>query len=441
MSMNRLEIIQHPERSCNFSKSVDLKIGTKTITTPAFSLRVKNEVELDLLLQLKRKYSLRFLSTYVVRLLDAPRSLHWKIKELSQKNLLGEAAKPDFPKSLQTDLIFVDPALEYLLYHAEDTLSKFQSLFFLPKTVRDYALRCSNEQKVREKKDFKKWQEAYHRKFWSDILDDEQKRTRLIRDFHELEIKNKADVLIPPVPLITSQTLLDASIKINEKSREFSRGKKESADYFLLRIDAHRNDEIMDKIKQHIENSEDCRLTIFKIKNMNLNNEESTVEKNAFKSLLMELAFISSHVPNKAFMLLEAGNQTFPSALTGFDIVSTSFNGDKDDRHSRIARSPYAKWYDPEYMNYRSREELVQIKNNNGQNAIPCNCPVCLAPSFLTEDQSEYNRNVKKHYIFCRNSEMKEIYDAIEKKTIGLAADKISRSQLKNLVDLIPWNQ
>jgi hypothetical protein len=40
-------------------------------------------------------------------------------------------------------------------------------------------------------------------------------------------------------------------------------------------------------------------------------------------------------------MLLEAGNQAFPSALTGFDIVSSSFNGDKDDRH--IARAGDAR--------------------------------------------------------------------------------------------------
>ncbi|MDH5634405.1 MAG: hypothetical protein OEY30_01115 [Candidatus Bathyarchaeota archaeon] len=194
----------------------------------------------------------------------------------------------------------------------------------------------------------------------------------------------------------------------------------------------------MDRIKQHIEAAEDTRLTIFKFKYMNLNSEERTLEKNAFKSLLMELSFIASRLENKAFMLLEGANQTFPSALTGFDIVSSSFNGDKEDRHTRREHSPFAKWYDPEYMIYRSRDELMQIISNN-YNVVPCHCPICTsASSFLTEDFTEYNRNVKMHYLFCREAEMKEIFDGTKQKTTPMGRDKLQRSQLKNLIDLIP---
>ena len=128
--------------------------------------------------------------------------------------------------------------------------------------------------------------------------------------------------------------------------------------------------------------------------------------------------------------------------MTGFNIVSTSFNGDKDDRHSRKKRSPYGKWYDPEYMIYRSREELFKIINNSEQKTIPCSCPPCSSPAtFMTDDESEYNRKVKAHYIFAREAEMKEIYDAIKNRTIGMARDRVDRSQLGNLKDLIPWNQ
>ena len=443
MSVDRLEVIQYPERSCNFSQSVDLKIGKKSVTTPTFSLRVKTERELDLLLDIKSKHSLRFLSSYVVRLLDTPNTLYYKIKaSKQQKNLLGQVAEPIFLNSLETDLVFVDPALEYLYYHAEDTLHKCTSLFFIPKILRDYAQRCLRERKVRIRGSFQEWQESYHNKFWKEIYEDESKRTKLIRDFHSIEIDNKVDALLPPVPLTYTTRLLETSILINQKSRELSRGKKESADYFLLRTDALKNEEIMSQIKQHIEESEDTRLTVFKFKNMNLNLEEASLEKNAFNSLSMELAIISKHVKNKAFMLLESGNQTFPAALTGFNIVSTSFNGDKEDRHSRKTRSPYAKWYDPEYMIYRSRKELFDIINNSEQKTIPCNCPPCSSPaSFMADDEFEYNRKVKSHYIFCREAEMKEIYEAIEKRTIGLAADKINRSQLGNLKDLVPRNQ
>jgi hypothetical protein len=441
MSQNRLEVIQHIGRSCNFSKSVDLRIGQKTIVTPNFSLRVKNSDELDLLLRFKTKHSLNFLSSYVIRLLDTPRTLYHKIQTMAQTNLLGQSAESAFSSSLNNDLVIIDPALEYLHYHAEDTLSKIVSLFFLPKTLRDYAQRCMKEKKVREKKDFLKWQEASHRRFWTDIYEDDAKRMRFIRDFHTLEIKNKADILIPPVPLITSSHLLDIAISINDRGRELARDKRESADYFLLRTDILRDEDVMDRIKQHIENAEDTRFTIFKFKYMNLNSEERTREKSAYKSLLMELALISQRIENKAFMLLEAGNQVFPSALTGFDIISSSFNGDKEDRHIRREHSPFAKWYDPEYMIFRSRDELMQIITNNGD-VLPCDCPICITPSaFLTNDPSEYNKNVKLHYLFRRNSEMSEIFDAIKNKTVTMGANRLQRSQLKNLVDLVPYSK
>jgi len=438
MSTSRLEVIHYPDRSSDFSKSFDLKIGQKTIMTPNFCVRLKNSEELDLLLTMKSKHSPSFISSYVVRLLDTPRTLYSKIRAIPQRSLFGSTMEEPFSSSLNRDLIFIDPALEHLHYHAENTLPKIASLFFLPKILREYAQRCIKERKVREKKDFQKWQEAFYRRFWTDIYEDDSKRTRLIRDIHTLEIKNKADVLIPPVPLITSSHLLDIAILINERSGEFARGKRESADYFLLRVDALRKDEIMDRIKQHIENSEDTRLTILKFKYMNLNSEERALEKTAYKSLLMELSLIAQHAENKAFMLLEGANQVFPSALTGFDIVSSSFNGDKEDRHSRGERSPFAKWYDPEYMIHRSREELMQIISNNG-NIVPCNCPICTTPSsFLTDDFIEYNQNVKLHYLFSRNTEMKEIFEAVKQKTTRMGVDKLQRSQLKNLVDLIP---
>lgn len=440
MSLKRLEVVHHPDRKNKFSKSVDLKIGQKKIMTPNFALRLKNTEELDLFLRLKSRYSLNFLSTYVVRLIDVSRTLYPKIKALPrrQKKLFGGPIEEPFSVSLSRDVILTDPALEYLHYDVESILRRITSLFFLPKTIRDYAKRCLRGKKTRKRYDYRKWREAHHRKFWNDIYKDDSKRTRMIRDIHNFEIKNKADILIPPVPLITSPRLLDIAFLINERSRELARGKKESADYFLLRADALRNDEIMDRIKQHIENAEDTRLTIFKFKYLNLNSEERTLEKNAYKTLLMELSLASQNIENKAFMLLEGANQIFPSALTGFDLISSSFSGDKEDRHSRRERSPFAKWYDPEYMIYRSRRELMQIIDNNG-GAVPCHCPICVSPSaFLTSDFIEYNRNVKRHYLFCRQAEMEEIFNAIRRKTTAIGVDKLQRSQLKNLADLIP---
>jgi len=151
MSFNRLEVIHHPERRNRFSKSVDLRIGQKKVMTPNFALRLKNTEELDLLLHLKTRYSLNFLSTYVVRLVDTPRTLYPKIKTLSQRTLFGGTSEEPFSSSLKRDIVFIDPALEYLYYDVENILRRITSLFFLPRILRDYAKRCLKGKKTRKK--------------------------------------------------------------------------------------------------------------------------------------------------------------------------------------------------------------------------------------------------------------------------------------------------
>jgi len=99
MSTSRLEVIHYPERNSDFSKSVDLKIGQKTIMTPNFSIRLKNSEELDLLLNMKSKYSPSFISSYVVRLLDTPRTLYSKIRAMPQRSLFGNALEEPFSSS------------------------------------------------------------------------------------------------------------------------------------------------------------------------------------------------------------------------------------------------------------------------------------------------------------------------------------------------------
>ena len=152
----------------------------------------------------------------------------------------------------------------------------------------------------------------------------------------------------------------------------------------------------------------------------------------------MELSFLSQHIENKSFALFESGNQTFPSALTSFAIVSTSFSLDREDRHHRQKRSPFAKWYDPLSMTFRDKQTLaILMENNDGH--IPCHCPICReSPSFMKSEFTEYNRATKKHYMRIRDQEMKEIFAAIKKQDALMGFEKLQRSSLKNLTDIVP---
>jgi hypothetical protein len=262
-----------------------------------------------------------------------------------------------------------------------------------------------------------------------------------MRDTFALELKCRADILVPPVPLITNSHLLNVAILMNEKSRAFAPAldneKRECADYFIIKPQILRNEHIMSTIKEYVSDSETL-LTLFKFKNLNLCDETLALERIAFKSFLMELALVTQHSEKKAFGLLEAGNQTFPAAFSSFAIVSTGFNLDREDRRKdQKDLSPFANRYDPTNMTMQNKETfLTTVKNNH---AIPCDCQICTeTPDVPKDDFIEYNRIAKAHYLLCREQEMKEIVTGIEKQESQMGFEKLQRSSLKNLIDIIP---
>lgn len=434
MSAHNLQVVHRkPKRRCKFSESVDLKINNKTVITPIFAPRLKNASELKLYLNLKSAYAPTHLSALVVRQLDVGKTLYHRLKKVSQTNLLGETIDNKFLSCLEQDLILVDPALEYL-YHYPN-MRRLAHSPFVSRIIRDYAVHFL--EKLESEKKPAKFRDTEHKNFWTRVYKEAAKRMKLIRDTFNVEMRCRTDIFVPPVPLITSSHLLDVAIFMNRKSRAFAEGKKECADYFILKERTLRDNHIMTAIKEYIASSP-SPLTIFKLKYMNLNKEELSLERSAFKDLLVELSFLFQNVKNKSFALFEAGNQTIPSALTGFAIVSTSFGMDREDWRGRKKVTPFANWYDPLSLTLRDKDTLSTLIANNG-GRIPCHCPTCTAsPSFINYGFAEYNKKTKEHYMFCREQEMKEIFSAIEKQDALMGFEKIQRSSLKNLIDIIP---
>ena len=441
MSVNKLKVIHYKDRRCKHSESVDLKINNKTLVSPVFAPRLKNANELNLFLEMKSKSAPIYLSTYVVRLFDVGKTLRYRLKKASQTNLLGETTDTVFSSSLERDIILIDPALEYLFYIAN--MSRLEHSPYVSSLIRAYARRFIKEREKVKKAGkeapvgVNESREIMHANFWTCIYKEANKRMKLIRDTFRAEMKYRADLFIPPVPLVTSSHLLDVAIFMNEKSQAYTEGKSECADYFILKRHVLTNNRMMATIKQYIENSP-SPLTIFKFKNLNLNHEDLSLERRAFRDLLAELSFLSQHVENKAFAFFEAGNQTFVSALSSVALVSTSFNLDREDRRRHTEISRFMSWYDGDSMTLRNKKTFETIiENNNGE--IPCHCPVCSSsPSYIGNEFTEYNRKTKTHYLHRREQEMKEVYDAIEKQDALMGFDKIRRSSLKNLVDVIP---
>ena len=447
MSSSRIEITHHPERKCKFSESMDLTINNKKLVTPTFSPRLKSESELKIYSTVRSLYDPQYLSAQVVRLLDAGRTVYYPKKHKVPLNIVDQTLSTPPPQSGE-NVLLIDPALEYLYYTAN--MGRIANTPFVPRAVNTYVKNyMAKEKKIVEAK--KKGEEALstqllrdaeHTNFWSCVDKDTNMRTKLMRDTFTLELKCGADVLVPPVPLITNAHLLNIAIMMNEKSRAFAPAlddeKRDCADYFIIKSQILKNEHIMSTIKEYVADTE-TSITLFKFKNLNLCDETLALERAAFKSFLMELALVTQHSEKKAFGLLEAGNQTFPAAFSSFAIVSTGFNLDREDRRKdQKDISPFTNRYDPTNMTMQNKETFLTVLENN-ENTIPCDCSICTTnPDTPRNDFIEYNRLAKEHYLLCREKEMKEIVEAIEKQESQMGFDKIMRSSLKNLADIIP---
>lgn len=445
-SNSKIQITHYPERKCKFSESMDLVINNKTVVTPAFAPRLKSDGELKVYSTVKGLYSPRHLSVQVVRLLDAGRTVYSNIRRKIPLNIVDQTLATPPPQSGENVLV-IDPALEYLYYTAN--MERIANTPFVPRAVNTYVKNyMAKEKRLVEAKasgeeatSTQLLREAEHTNFWSCVEKDTNMRTKLMRDTFTLELKCRADLLVPPVPLITNAHLLNIAILMNEKSRAFAPAlddeKRDCVDYFVIKPSILRNEHMISTIKEYVADSE-ASITLFKFKNLDLCNTDLALERAAFKSFLMELALVTQHSEKKAFGLLEAGNQTFPAAFSSFAIVSTGFNLDREDRRKEQQDiSPFANRYDPENMTMQNKDTYLTTVNNN--HGIPCDCQVCIEnPEVPTHDFIEYNRIAKEHYLLCREQEMKEIVNAIERQESQMGFEKILRSSLKNLVDIMP---
>jgi len=450
MKPSKIQVTHYPHRKCKFSESVDLKMNDKVLVTPTFAPRLKSDGEMKRYSTVRNTYSPRQLSAHVVRLLDTGRTLYPTKKKTATSKLIADQTTLDakFAPQSGKKVLLVDPALEYLYYATN--MERLVNTPFVSRTIRKYLVDFleKNKKRENERKEGKKkvvskrlFVDSEHTNFWTCVYKDANMRMKLIRDTFTVELKARVDVLIPPVPLITSPHLLDVAIFMNEKSRALSpalsQDKRVCADYFILKDKVLRNQRMMSTIKEYVSNSE-TPLTFFKFKNLNLCGENLALERKEFKSFLMELSLVAHHFEDKAFGLLEAGNQTFPAAFSSFAIVSTGFNLDREDRRKDPRDiSPFANRYDPNNMTMQDKETFLETFKNNGK-VIPCNCRVCTENPNIPNNFIDYNRRAKEHYLLCREKEMIEITTAIEEQESQIAFEKLQRSSLKNLIDIIP---
>jgi len=412
-----------------------MDFGSKTLQTPNFCPLIQNQADLEALMRVRATSEASKVGSFIIRAFDAGGILPFQGTG-SQMDMAGRVITDRISLFLEKSIFAIDPATEYLYYDSK--MQKFLYDPFTPRLIRNYVLEVNAERKTLDnEKQFNRTKTRLHKEFWENIASQPSLRNKLIRDVFQFATRLGADILIPPVPLALDERLLEIAKKMNEVSSEIALalGRKQCANYFLLPRSLLGNSRLLDKVKNSMFESP-SRLGILKFKYIDLTNPRMVSQRETYKDLLLDLAYLSETSTNRAFMVLENYYQSFPSAVAGFDIVSTSTTG--FDGEGGFSEHPaYGSWIDPKLMVHVSFDEVRRIYHNNGDR-LPCYHDTCTNVKDIESITPErWNRLRREHCLLYYEDCMSQIIRAVSERNVELARERLVNSQLSSLRGLI----
>lgn len=448
---NKLRIEVKEESRDRYARLTKIKIGQKIISTPNFCTQIQDTGELELFIKLREQYPSDRLTTNVVRFVDIRQAL-WRLHPKTPTDVFMQVRKDKYSLFFEKQVLLIDPSLEYLYY--QPRINGFQTNPYTPRSIIDYIneiekLKRETEYKLGKRKSYKSFEskrDSHHRQFWRELADEKsiesnQKRFELIRSFLQCGLDYGADAILPPVPLIDSEEMLEIAQKINDDTKELSRGKRHCATFLLFKSSALSDWSLLDKALGYLAENSSESLTAIKFKYLDLTSKDSQTERDNYREFMSSLEFFTRTFKNRACVVLENNCQTFVSPLAGFDIVSSSFTN-FDIERSFGKHPPYGKWLDPVLLIQRPWKDMKRIYANHGM--LPHGCGFCR--SVKVKELEELSAD--DWYIVRRGHValfMDEWLGYIEKaikddKNIELIVDRLSNSKIQILKDLLPRN-
>jgi hypothetical protein len=425
-----------------FARTTQVTINDKVIQTPNFCTLVQNNTELDSLINLSMLSESKYLGMYTIRLFDVPNMLLSRFENKGQLSIAtSKSVQEPFLKFAKKMIFVADPSLEYLLYefHASKFANAIKQLRTQPKqldTVLTYIKERDEKKEQIKESEYEVWKKAHHRQFWCQLDREQADRNKFVGDYIDLEKRARTEVILPPVPVVDSETMFDIAKGINSFAKTIAPRTMPCATYFLFQKSVLGNDSLTEKIAKYIEN-DPTQLTVTKVKNLDIWGSGAVNQRENYKKLEDAMFEARKKNPSKIFMTLESWYVSYAAACYGYNVVSSTMTG--FDRDSDYGSNTYGSWFDPEWMYYMPFNDLKAKVMKNTNHVIPCYCHVCKKIKDLSKvSKDDWYNYRREHYVLTMNEYMRQISKAIENRTIELARDKLANSQLILLQTLIP---
>ena len=266
------------------------------------------------------------------------------------------------------------------------------------------------------------------------ISDSTESNSMILTDFENAKLFG-ANMYLTRVPLITSTESFDQWQHFD------TLGKKLWPDglvttYLPCGKDILYDTNLLNKLINFI--TEDTTpVTIIKIKELNLVDPDKYQELQNYEMLLKHITGIKLSQSHRSFILLEGGYQTYPSAVSGFDVVSTSLRGTDADsvRYGKPQEGGFGKYLHPKMLINLRYSHIVDASIDG---TLDCNCEYCNGVKLDAITKDFWNTLRRQHALVTWNNLLSDLNNMIQHNNVEDATEKVlENSRLKILKDVV----
>lgn len=418
-------------------------LNGKTLLCPNISPLVKTirPDEVDLLYRTKWMYALEHVQSFVVRLFDAPKIYFSKIDNRNHalEQFLERPRQDPFGAFLNDVVSIPDVGFEFLYYNKNrKKIHKFASQHEDLSPIVEYLDRLdTHEANSNTSQQFARINKPLHERFWQELFERSEAKKREAMIGRILDYERKYfDYDNPPTNFIDSLESFEYAKRINETSQAIAySNERECATSFQFHSNILSDEEIVSKLVEYLE-ADKTKLTILKFKNLDLRANVDYTMRSNFKRILATISDIKIDNKNKAYMLLEAGNQ-YAVCLPVFEIVSRAFSMiDSDVTFGR--NNGRGQFWDSTANYPRKGKEMEQVFANDPELFRKTNEVADRIDDLKALDTTTYNKIRRQYFLASLNQQATNMKKHIEDGTSEVYLNQMLRnSELSPLRELI----
>jgi len=413
--------------------TVNLPLKTKSHSTPILLAQPSSSIEIDYICEWVGKHNPMHFGGLVIPLLSQRKIMASKDSLLHSKTLDDFIDNGKIYSSIRENMLMLaDPESENAYYKTtQDDLSVYGGL---PKEFVKMAVNISPK---RNKK------LSSYKDFIGGLLDRSYTYTL---QFLKKEKEVKADILLPPSPLIIPEIpeSLDVAIKINRESASICKRQEGwvDASYFILRVSFFDDYEQVKPILDYVKNDKP-QLLVFKFVDSNsLDSRNAAIQRWNLHRFLKELSNITLKLNIPVFWLNLDSLGIF-LALMGVDGFSTPVNGYIQKVFAAPKNIQVPHYLKGSYFHYPLLSMVpfkFIYKMHKKGHFLPCPYGCCDKYNQIKLEHLsilEKSKMCRIHYLNTLNGLLTEIDSAIANKTTRTVVNKLANSSCKHFYEIL----